>query len=78
MELLKPMAVSYRVDKIVAILGMADLVLPIEVERISNGLARPCCSEQHPRLLANEMPATWRRVGRRTIVTGRRRKRYVL
>ncbi|HTU43133.1 MAG TPA: oxalate/formate MFS antiporter [Candidatus Aquilonibacter sp.] len=38
---LKPMAVSYHVDKIVMIFGMTALVLAIEVDRILNGLTRP-------------------------------------
>ncbi len=38
---LKPMAVSYHVDKIVVIFGMTALVLAIEVDRLLNGLTRP-------------------------------------
>jgi MFS transporter, OFA family, oxalate/formate antiporter len=38
---LKPMAVSYHVDKIVVMFGMTALVLAIEVDRILNGLTRP-------------------------------------
>jgi MFS transporter, OFA family, oxalate/formate antiporter len=38
---LKPMAVSYHVDKIVVAFGMTALVLAIEVDRILNGLTRP-------------------------------------
>ena len=38
---LKPMAVSYHVDKVVMIFGMTALVLAIEVDRILNGLTRP-------------------------------------
>ncbi|SRR5579872_17417 len=38
---LKPMAVSYHVDKIIVMFGMSALVLAIEVDRILNGLTRP-------------------------------------
>ena len=38
---LKPMAVSYHVDKVVVLFGMSALVLAIEVDRILNGLTRP-------------------------------------
>lgn len=38
---LKPMAVSYHVDKIVVAFGMTALVLAIELDRILNGLTRP-------------------------------------
>ncbi len=38
---LKPMAVSYHVDKLVIAFGMTALVLAIEVDRILNGLTRP-------------------------------------
>src|SRR5574340_1847788 len=38
---LNPMAVSYKVDKIVVAFGMTALVLAIEVDRILNGLTRP-------------------------------------
>ncbi len=38
---LKPMAVSYHVDKIVVLFGMTALVLAIEVDRLLNGLTRP-------------------------------------
>jgi OFA family oxalate/formate antiporter-like MFS transporter len=38
---LKPMAVSYHVDKVIVLFGMSALVLAIEVDRILNGLTRP-------------------------------------
>jgi MFS transporter, OFA family, oxalate/formate antiporter len=38
---LKPMAVSYHVDKLVVAFGMTALVLAVEVDRILNGLTRP-------------------------------------
>ena len=38
---LNPMAVSYKVDKVVVAFGMTALVLAIEVDRILNGLTRP-------------------------------------
>ncbi len=38
---LKPMAVSYHVDKMVIAFGMTALVLAVEVDRILNGLTRP-------------------------------------
>ena len=38
---INPMAVSYKVDKIVVFGGMTALVLAIEVDRILNGLTRP-------------------------------------
>jgi OFA family oxalate/formate antiporter-like MFS transporter len=38
---LKPMAVSYHVDKVIVVFGMSALVLAIEVDRILNGLTRP-------------------------------------
>ncbi len=38
---LNPMAVSYKVDKIIIFGGMTALVLAIEVDRILNGLTRP-------------------------------------
>lgn len=38
---LGPMAVSYKVDKIVVAFGMTALVLALEVDRILNGLTRP-------------------------------------
>ena len=38
---LKPMAVTYHVDKMVIAFGMTALVLAIEVDRILNGLTRP-------------------------------------
>ncbi len=38
---LNPMAVSYKVDKIIIFGGMTALVLAIEVDRILNGVTRP-------------------------------------
>ncbi len=38
---LKPMAVSYHVDKLVVAFGMTALVLAVEVDRLLNGLTRP-------------------------------------
>jgi MFS transporter, OFA family, oxalate/formate antiporter len=38
---LGPMAVSYKVDKIVVAFGMTALVLALEVDRVLNGLTRP-------------------------------------
>jgi len=38
---LNPMAVSYKVDKVIIFGGMTALVLAIEVDRILNGLTRP-------------------------------------
>jgi OFA family oxalate/formate antiporter-like MFS transporter len=38
---LKPMAVSYHVDKIIVFGGFTALVLAIEIDRILNGLTRP-------------------------------------
>lgn len=38
---LKPMAVSYHVDKVVVIFGMTAVVLAITVDRLLNGFTRP-------------------------------------
>jgi MFS transporter, OFA family, oxalate/formate antiporter len=38
---LNPMAVTYKVDKVVVFAGMTALVLAIEVDRLLNGLTRP-------------------------------------
>lgn len=38
---LGPMAVSYKVDKVIVAFGMTALVLALEVDRILNGLTRP-------------------------------------